>query len=63
MRLWVGGLLIASYEGHTAAVWSLLPQADGKIISGSADNSLRIWETPDDCKEVIRVMVRVRVRV
>jgi WD40 repeat protein len=31
-------------EGHTGVVWPLLQLSDGRLVSGSCDNTIRIWE-------------------
>ena len=35
--------LTMQLEGHTGAVTSVAQLADGRIISGSRDKSLRVW--------------------
>lgn len=38
---------VAIFEGHTAGVYSVAIASDGKtILSGSGDNTARIWEVP-----------------
>merc|ERR1711924_366476 len=36
---------ISILSGHTDAVWCASPLPNGRIVSGSADGRLRLWET------------------
>ncbi len=37
-------------EGHQDWIRTLQVLADGKIVSGSDDNTIKIWDLPDDMK-------------
>ena len=49
VHLWcpVRGDLLHVLRGHGETVWSLAPTYDGNLVSGAADNTLRIW-TPQE---------------
>lgn len=38
------GTVKDTLKGHTQAVWSVLFLRDGRILTGSADQSIRLWE-------------------
>jgi WD40 repeat protein len=49
LRLWdlASGKELKQFRGHTAPVLSLALSADGRhLLSGSADNSMRLWQVP-----------------
>ena len=37
------GICQSTLTGHSNYVWSLFQLMDGKIISGSRDNTLKMW--------------------
>jgi WD40 repeat protein len=48
LKIWDAktGKLVANLKGHTGTVWCLAWSHDGKtLISGSADSSIRTWNT------------------
>lgn len=44
-KVWsLDGTLKHTLQGHTQAVWSVLVLSDGRILTGSADHTIRVWE-------------------
>ena len=43
-------------DAHTDAVWSLRLTADGQLISGSSDSTIKVWDNPVGNTECIRVL-------
>ena len=38
--------LLSTLQGHSSPVWSVCYSPDGtKVVSGSTDNTVRIWDT------------------
>ena len=57
--MWKHGALIITLKGHNAAVWSVLPLANGILLSGSADKTIRIWRG-EVCVNTIETKSMVR---
>ena len=55
MRLWGGGAVIGTVlKGHTGAVQDVVFTEAGLLASGSADNTIRIWDVlHNECLEVL----------
>eukprot|EP00755_Sulcionema_specki_P010903 Sspe_Gene.47686::Locus_24438_Transcript_2_3_Confidence_0.286_Length_3554::g.47686::m.47686 len=43
-------------EAHTDAVWALKLMPDGKLVSGSSDSTIKIWDDPVGRAECLRVL-------
>ena len=43
-----GYAVMETLKGHTNSVWTLQVLPDGRIVSGSSDNTIRIWEKKDN---------------
>lgn len=47
------GKLISTFNGHTGRIWSIALSDDGKyLISGTSDQTIKIWRTDDIGKKV-----------
>jgi WD40 repeat protein len=57
LRLWdlATGKELKQFKGHTSPVLSLAISGDGRfLVSGSADNTMRLWQVPSSASEVSR---------
>ena len=43
-KVWQDGQCVRTLKGHEQAVWSVLPLADGRVLTASADRSIKLWE-------------------
>ena len=43
------GNCVATWNGHTNTVMCVCQLADGRVVSGSADNTLRVWDAEGKC--------------
>ena len=43
-KVWRDGQCVRTLKGHEQAVWSVLPLADGRVLTASADRSIKLWE-------------------
>lgn len=59
VRVWRDGALCQTFEGHSEAVWCVLPLGNGVIASGSADKTIRLW-TQGEAVEPIKMGSAVR---
>ncbi|KAK4532543.1 hypothetical protein CCYA_CCYA12G3400 [Cyanidiococcus yangmingshanensis] len=44
VRLWKHGQSLQTLEGHQASVWALLFLSETKLLSASADRTIRLWD-------------------
>jgi len=42
-RVWQQGACVRTLIGHEAAVWSVLPLEDGRVLTASADRTIKLW--------------------
>ena len=59
VRVWRDGALAFTLDRHQAAVWCILDMQDGRIVSGSADKSICVWEG-EDCVQEAKLGCAVR---
>ena len=41
-RVWQAGACLHTLRGHEAAVWSILPLEDGRVLTASADRTIKV---------------------
>jgi hypothetical protein len=54
VRLWKDGQCSQKLEGHSASVWALLFLSETKLLSASADRTIRLWDIrKNQCEQVL----------
>jgi len=56
LKIWKieSGECLATFKGHTDNVWAIAITPDGKkVVSGSTDRTVRVWELPDFAAPVV----------
>jgi len=61
VRIHQHGELLKTIEAHTEAVWCLLPLPEGRLLTGSADKTIRLWHE-EECEPQLEIRLNGAVR-